>query len=141
MVKKVSALVMAFLLATVCCVAFVGCSSASSSSGLKHGELLEETANDGVVVLKTKIKPSSSNKATVDQNYYNIEDYVANNDMEGISEIQYWAVADMDGGEEEKVLSFTVPAELIAKIQSGEIPTNQLGDFVSDLWVHQSLVS
>ncbi|MGN0532169.1 MAG: hypothetical protein ACI4IN_05175, partial [Eubacterium sp.] len=55
------------------------------------------------------------------------------------SEIQYWAVADMNNGEEEKVVSFTVPTDLIEKIKNKEVVDNQLGNYVQELWVHQSL--
>lgn len=106
---------------------------------LLHGELLDLVNNDGVVVIKAKIKPSSSDKTTVDQNYYNIEDYVKNHDMEGVTEVQYWAVADMNNGEEDKVISFTVPADLIEQIAGGRYPTNQMGNDVEELWVHPSL--
>lgn len=110
-------------------------------SGLEHGELIDETRNDGVIVIKAKISPSATNKATIDQNYYNVEDYIKSHDMEGVTEVQYWAVADMTNGKEEKVVSFTVPAALIPRIQAGSVPANQLGDYVDELWVHQSLRS
>lgn len=106
---------------------------------LEYGELLEENKNDGVVVIKAKIKPSASNKMTIDQNYYNVEDYIKTHDMEGVTELQYWAVADMTDGKESKVISFTVPAALIPRIQSGSVPANTIGEYVEDLWVLPSL--
>lgn len=113
--------------------------NASESYKLEFGELLEENNNYGVVVLKAKITPSATNKTTIDQNYYNVEDYIQSHDMDGISELQYWAVADMSNGKEEKVISFTVPSSLIESISSKEIPANQLGDKVSELWILPSL--
>lgn len=112
---------------------------ASDLTKLEYGELLDETTNYGVTVIKAKISPSATNNMTIDQNYYNVEDYIKTHDMNGITELQYWAVADMNSGNESKVVSFTVPEELIAKIQAGDVPANQLGDYVTDLWVHQSL--
>ena len=112
---------------------------ATTSTKLEYGELLDETTNDGVTVIKAKITPSATNNMTIDQNYYNVVDYIKTHDMNGITELQYWAVADMSSGNESKVISFTVPEELIAKIQAGDVPANQLCDYVTDLWVHQSL--
>lgn len=106
---------------------------------LEFGELLEENNNYGVIVLKAKIAPSATNKATIDQNYYNVEDYIQSHDMTGIDELQYWAVADMSSGNEEKVISFTVPASLITSISEEKIPANQLEDKVTDLWILPSL--
>lgn len=106
---------------------------------LEFGELLEENNNYGVVVLKAKITPSTSNKTTIEQNYYNVEDYIQSHDMDGVNELQYWAVADMSSGKEEKAISFTVPKSLIAKIKEGDIPANQLGDHVTELWMISSL--
>lgn len=115
----------------------------SSNNGesykLEFGELLEENNNYGVVVLKAKITPSATNKTTIDQNYYNVEDYIQSHNMDGVNELQYWAVADMKNGKEEKVISFTVPSSLIESISNKEIPANQLGDKVSDLWILPSL--
>lgn len=112
---------------------------ASNSTELEYGELLDETTNYGVTVIKAKIAPSATKSMTIDQNYYNVEDYIKTHDMNGVTELQYWAVADMSSGNESKVVSFTVPEELIAKIQAGDVPANQLGGYVADLWVHQSL--
>lgn len=121
--------------------ALAGCSSSSSTDAtqLEHGELLDETFGDGYIVLKAKIKSSYSNEATVAQNYYNVCDYIQNNDMTDINEIQYWAVADMSNGEEQKVVSFTVPRETIELVLDGSIADNMLGNYVDDLYIHASL--
>lgn len=109
------------------------------ADSLLYGELLDVVENDGVVVIKAKIKSSSDSKNTINQNYYNIEDYIKNHDMAGVTEIQYWAVADMSNGSEDKVISFTIPADLIARISGGKFAANQMGDYVEELWVHPSL--
>lgn len=109
------------------------------ASGLEHGELLDLVENDGVVVIKAKIEPKGDNQGTINQNYYNVVHFIEDNDMEGVTEIQYWAVADMTSGKEEKAISFTVPEPLIKQIKEGKVVANQLGDHVTDLWMIASL--
>ena len=110
---------------------------------LEHGELVSTVVNDfgdgPVLVVKAKISSSYSNTATVDQNYYNVEDLVKNQGCADFHEIQYWAVADMADDSEQKVVSFTVDAELIKQIYDGSVPANKLGDYVADLFIHSSL--
>ena len=110
---------------------------------LEHGELVSAIVNDfgdgPVLVIKAKISSSYSNTATIRQNYYNIEDLIRNQSCAGFYEIQYWAVADMSNGSEEKVISFTVPANLIQQIADGSIAANMLGDYVKELFIHSSL--
>ena len=106
---------------------------------LEYGELLDVNENDGVLVVKAKITPQSSDKLTIDQNYYNVDDLIQSQDCDKFDEIQYWAVADMSDGSEQKVISFTVDKSLIDQIAGGNFPTNTMGDYVTDLWIHQSL--
>lgn len=106
---------------------------------LQYGELLSLHEQDGIAVVKAKIAPSFSNSATVSQNYYNIEALVKKHGFGKYDEVQYWAVADMTDGSEQKVISFTVPHDVLAKIAAGKLAINQLGSYVTDLWVHQSL--
>lgn len=106
---------------------------------LQYGELLSLHEQDGIAVVKAKIAPSFSNSATVSQNYYNIEALVKKHGFDKYDEVQYWAVADMTDGSEQKVISFTVPHDVLTKIAAGKLAINQLGSYVTDLWVHQSL--
>ena len=94
---------------------------------------------DGVFVVKAKITPKSSNKLTISQNYFNVCDLIKNHGFDACTEIQYWAVADMSSGDEAKVVSFTVDSETIKSVADEKIVNNMLGDYVSDLFVHQSL--
>ena len=115
--------------------------TAESDGGLKYGELLELNDNretNGVVVVKAKIAPSSTNDLTVAQNYHNAVDLIANQGFADC-ELQYWAVADMSDGSEGKVISFTVPADIVEKVASGDVVATQLPDLVSDLWILPSL--
>lgn len=111
------------------------------SPEVKFGDLLSVNVNsDNVVVVKVKISSSYSNQATIDQNYYNVVDLIRNQGFDQYAEIQYWAVADMSDGSEQKVISFTVAGDLIATISGAEnFADNTLGDYLTDLWVHQSL--
>lgn len=106
---------------------------------LQYGELLSLHEQDGIAVVKAKIAPSFSNSATVSQNYYNIEALVKKHGFDKYDEVQYWAIADMTDGSEQKVISFTVPHDVLTKIAAGKLAINQLGSYVTDLWVHQSL--
>lgn len=110
---------------------------------LEHGDLVSAITNEidgkNVLVVKAKISSSYNNSATVDQNYYNVEDLIQNQGCAEFDEIQYWAVADMSDGKESKVVSFTVGAELIKKIADKSIAANQLGDHVADLYILPSL--
>lgn len=45
----------------------------------------------------------------------------------------------MTDGSESKVISFTVPKDLIDKIKSGSVLPIELGDYVTDLWILPSL--
>lgn len=110
---------------------------------IPYGELLSVTENTDshVDVIKARIKPSYNNKATIDQNYFNVADYIHNNDVSDLEEIQYWAVAEMTDGSEAKVISFTVPKTLIEAIKANKnYAANTLGDSVTDLYILPSLL-
>lgn len=118
-------------------------SSDAAEYTLEHGELVSAIANEidgrSVLVIKAKISSSYNNTATVDQNYYNVADLIQSQGCDVFDELQYWAVADMSDGSEQKVVSFTVDADLIQKIAAGEVVENQLGDYVTDLYILPSL--
>ena len=117
--------------------------SDEKSYTLLHGELLSTIINniDGkkVIVVKSKIKPSYNNKATINQNYFNVEDLIKEQGCDSFDEIQYWAVADMTDGSEQKVVSFTVSSSLIKKIADDSVVAIQFGDYVDDLYILPSL--
>lgn len=110
---------------------------------LEHGELVSAITNEidgrSVLVVKAKISSSYNNTATVDQNYYNVADLIQSQGCDSFDEIQYWAVADMSDGSEQKVVAFTIDADLIQKIAAGQVVTNKLGDYVTDLYILPSL--
>lgn len=113
----------------------------ASGPSVKYGELLELTDNreaNGVVIVKAKITPNATNKLTVAQNYHNAVDLIAE---QGYSdcELQYWAVADMTDGTEDKVVSFTVPSDVVSQVAAGEVAATQLPDLVTDLYILPSL--
>lgn len=110
-----------------------------NSVKLKFGELLEVNESDDKVVVKAKIEPSTSNKTTIDQNGYNVEDLIINQGFDKYNEIQYWAVADMTDGEESKAVSFTLSKDLITKIKNEEVVGNQIIDNADDVYILPSL--
>uniref|UniRef100_A0AAU8B4Z0 Uncharacterized protein n=1 Tax=Dulem virus 34 TaxID=3145752 RepID=A0AAU8B4Z0_9CAUD len=117
--------------------------TSASGPSVKYGELLELNDNreaSGVAVVKAKISPSSTNDLTVAQNYHNVVDLIQNQGF-GDCELQYWAVADMTDGTESKVISFTVPADVVGQVAAGDVVATQLPDLVTDLWVLPSLLN
>lgn len=113
----------------------------ASGPSVKYGELLELTDNretNGVVIVKAKIAPNATNKLTVAQNYHNAVDLIAEHGYSDC-ELQYWAVADMTDGTEGKVVSFTVPSDVVSQVAAGEVAATQLPDLVTDLYILPSL--
>ena len=111
---------------------------------LLHGTLLSANPEGGVnmdtLVIKAKIQPSYSNRATINQNYFNIEDIIKKQGGSKFPGIDYWAVADMTDGTESKVISFFVPGDVISALANQQIAANQLGDYVEDLYILPSLL-
>jgi hypothetical protein len=110
-----------------------------STIELDHGELVSANITGTTLIVRVKISSSYSNKATIDQNYYNVVDLIENQGYDQIDLISYCAYADMTDGSEQKVVSFTVDNYLIQTIAQTTFPANTLGDYLDDLWVHQSL--
>lgn len=107
---------------------------------LKNGDLVSVNyGGDGVIVVKAKIQALLSDDQTVKQNYFTVCDLIKNRGFDTCQELQYWAVADMSNGEESKVISFTLDRSTIEDVANGTIIENQLGDYVSDLYIHPSL--
>lgn len=122
---------------------FSGPAFKSYVKNLEYGDLLEADLNeiDGkqVAVIKAKIKPSMNNEMTIKQNYFNVEDLIESGKMDQVDELQYWAVADMSDGSEDKVISFTLPKDTMESVKNGNIPGNTIGDYAADLWILPSL--
>lgn len=144
------------LLAVLSLLVFSGCGSGGESTQseppiteaadgptVEYGELLEITDNreeNGVAVVKAKITPSTTNDLTVAQNYHNAVDLIQNQGFDDC-ELQYWAVADMVDGSESKVISFTVPQDVVTQVAAEDVVATELPDFVVDLWILPSLVN
>lgn len=110
-----------------------------SALKLTHGQLVNATINGNILVIKAKIEPSYSNKATIDQNYFNVTDLVQDQGADVFREIQYWAVADMTNGSEGKVIQFTCKRDLIKHIKEDGLLGGMIADYVEDLWILPSL--
>lgn len=113
--------------------------STAKVSSLKFGELLDVTTNDGILIIKAKISPSYSNKATITQNGFNVEDIILNQGGDSFDEIQYWAVADMTDGSESKVISFTLTKDQINSVKNEQLFGNEIVDKATDVWILPSL--
>lgn len=108
---------------------------------IKHGEFLSANINEDILVIKAKIEPSLTNKLTISQNGFNVEDIIKKQGGDQFNEIQYWAVADMEDGSESKVISFTLNKSLIDSIKSGNTPANQIINKADNVWILPSLQS
>ena len=112
---------------------------------VEYGKLISFITNEidekNVAVVKVKIEPSYSNKATINQNYFNVDKLIKDDECDYYDEIQYWAVADMSDGSEGKVISFTLNKSTINSIKDGNIAASYLGDYLDDLWVLPSLLN
>ena len=106
---------------------------------LEHGEFISANSSGSTIVIKAKIEPSWTNELTINQNYFNIIDLIQNQGLNTYKEIQYWAVADMTSGDEAKVISFTVPQDVIEYLAENDFSATELGQFLDDLWIHPSL--
>ncbi len=106
---------------------------------MTFGETVEVKTVGGTAIIEAKITPSYSNEATIDQNYYNVCDFIRDYAGTDFVTVSYWAIADMSDGSEQKVISFDLTGDIITTIATGEFADNTLGDYVDDLWVHESL--
>lgn len=106
---------------------------------LRFGELLDSKENGDILIIKAKIKPSYNNKATIDQNGFNVEDLILNQGADKFNEIQYWAVADMADGSENKVISFTLDKSLIDKVKAQTLVGNMIVENSIDTYILPSL--
>lgn len=106
---------------------------------LKNGKFLSANSTGATIVIKAKIQANITNKLTIEQNYYNVCDLIRNQGLDIYNEVQYWAVGDMTDGSESKVISFTVPKNIIELIATKDFADNTLGEYVTDLWILPSL--
>lgn len=148
-----------WVIAVLIVVIFINCTNSNTSikntidtdnksiNSLKFGDLLSFIENTDIetntryCIIKAKIRNSYDNKATINQNYFNIEEFIKNHNGNQYDEIQYWAVADMKDGNESKVISFTLNKDIINKIYNNTIVANQIGDYATDLWILSSLAN
>lgn len=108
---------------------------------LNFGEILDINTNKdtNAVTLKVKIKSNLTKAMTIKQNYMNAWEFIKAYSGTEYKKLTYWAVADMTDGSESKVIQFNVSEDTIEKVLNGSILENQLGDYVTDLYLHPSL--
>ena len=113
--------------------------SDTSEIQLHYGDLLSTTVNGTTIVLKAKITSSLTKKMTVASCFYDVYDAVEKYGLDQYDELQYWAVADMTDGSEQKVISFTVSHDTLEKIVNGSIVEGQLQSYSTDVWLSPAL--
>lgn len=116
--------------------------TASAGYSIMFGDLLDANPSGGVdgntLVIKAKIHSQITNKQTINQNYHNVEDIIKNQGGDQFNCIDYWAVADMSDGSEQKVVAFTLNSNVIQGVANGNIVAIEFEDYVDDLFIHQS---
>ena len=75
---------------------------------------------------------------TVEQNYYNIIQFVKNN-PDKYDVIHYEGVAENSGGEEVKAVTFDVSKELIQSIQGGTVEARDIPKKAENLYILYTL--
>ena len=101
------------------------------------------TTSDGGsgLIIKAKIQSMFTTEQTIRQNYHNVCGIITDQGGDKYDEIQYWAVADMTNGKEQKVIQFTVDAQTIQDIKNENIFATQLESRLKDLWILPSLTA
>lgn len=97
-----------------------------------YNEMAECTQK--TLMLNFKINYLYSNRSTILQNYYNIEKYIKNNNLEDINNIQYIGYIN-----DNKIISFNVNKEFISKIKNKEIIVYDYEDELNELWISNEL--
>lgn len=97
---------------------------------------------DMVLIFKVKIDMSYNNKSTIDQNYYNVFDYINNNSdkIKKYSKIDYVAITTTETGDEYKIISFEVDKDVINGVINNNIKTAQeLGEVIDNQFISPNL--
>lgn len=114
----------------------------SADAPVTYGKVLsqDETEENGkqVCALKVKIQAKRTKDQTVEQNYYNIIQFVKNN-PDKYDEIHYEGVAENSGGEEVKAVTFDVSKELIQSIRGGTVEAKDIPEKAENLYILYTL--
>lgn len=110
-----------------------------ASIKVKHGETESVIIRGNTMIIKAKIEASLTDKMTVEQNYFNVDDIIRNQNGNQFHKIEYWAVADMRDGSTSKVIQFDLDKNIIEAISKGNILPIEMGEYVSNLWLLPSL--
>lgn len=142
-ISKVFLFIMAFVLLLSGCGSSSRTDQATEDGKIKirFGDILDITENkeEQTIIIKVKIESNVTKEMTVNQNYMNAWEFIKAYTGTEYKELTYWAVADMTDGTESKVVQFKVPEDAINGVLNGSILENQLGDHVTDLFLHPSL--
>ncbi|NMF06578.1 hypothetical protein ACUH7Y_25450 [Clostridium beijerinckii] len=111
----------------------------TSSYKAKFGQILEANQLNNKLTIKFKITPAATNKQTIDQNGFNVEDLITNQGCDQFDTINYWAVADMADGSESKVISYTINKDIIQQIKNKKLFGQQIFNKAENVWILPTL--
>ncbi len=104
-------------------------------------DLLDVKITGTTLIVKAKIPSSSTNGQIPLRCYKTVCDMICEQGCDVFDEIQFWAVADTTAGDETKVISFTVPGDVIKVVAENDpaMFVKTLGDYTEDLWMLPSI--
>lgn len=102
---------------------------------LNYNDLLDVTTTGGRIVIKAKVSPNMTVELMRNGCFFDVYEAIQEYGLEQYDEIQYWAVADMTDGSEQKVISYTVTKDVMEKVADGSIVENKLIDNATDVWL------
>ncbi len=104
-----------------------------------YGEVRNVAVNGADVSLEVKISSLASNEQTIEQNYYNVCDFIRKYAKTDYDVISYDAFTDTAEGDETNAVSFDLSGDIITTIATQDFPDNTLGDYVENLYILPSL--
>ena len=106
---------------------------------LRFGEVESINQNDKTVVIQAVITPNLTNKMTIGENYYNVEQLIKQNGFNTCDKLCYWAMLK-DGDTAIKIIQFDLSKNVIDMIYSEKILGSQIPDYATDLWIAPALL-
>jgi len=106
---------------------------------LKYNKLLDVKTSGKTLVIKAKLDSARTNEGYIKSTFFDVIDVIQNEVGKKYKEIQYWAVADMEDGSKQKVISFTLNKKTIQGIYNEQIFESNLDNYLEDLYIHPAL--
>lgn len=106
---------------------------------LRFGEVGDIGQFNNAVTIQAIIEPNLTNKMTISENYYNVEQLIKKNGFNTCDSIRYWAVVE-DNDTTTKVIQFDLSKDVIDMIYSEKIFGSRIPDYATDLWIAPALL-